>query len=66
MDCQLREQVDKREKVLIIKGSTSDRTYHNFFDTIQAFGLKLNEPITVTMVLKTGDCFNYDYIKITK
>lgn len=61
MDAQLRNK-----KVLIIEGSTSDGTYYNFLNTIEAFGLKNNESITVKMILKTGDHFNNDQIKITK
>ena len=64
MDCQLREQNNK--KVLLVKGYQSDGTYYSFLNTKQAFGLKPNEPITVKMVLKTGGWSNSDYIKIMK
>ena len=61
MDAQLRNK-----KVLIIKGSSSNGTYYSFLSTKQAFGLEPNKPITVKMVLKRGDLFTTDYIKITK
>ena len=64
MDCELEEKNDV--KFLIIKGYQSDHTYIRLLETIRAFGLKTNEPIIVKMVLKRGDFFTNDYIKITK
>ena len=64
MDCQLKEKNDRN--FLIITGSSTDGTYYSFLNTKQAFGLEPNKPITVKMVLKRGDYFKHDYIKIIK
>ena len=64
MHSHLREK--NNVKFLVIKGYQNDFTYVRLLKTIDAFGLDVEKPITVKMVLKRGDLFTNDYIKITK